>query len=106
MQAMIKILANLQDNSSSKAERPPEFKTPSIKEPDFFYGTKPFKIRGLSQSWKLIFQNNKEMFSEYKKKVLNATPFPTGTTAKCIEPYLSNITNKDPDYLLNNRELF
>ncbi|MBW0530552.1 hypothetical protein O181_070267 [Austropuccinia psidii MF-1] len=44
MQQMTQIMANLQADS-----RPPAFKTPSMKEPDCFYGTQHFKARSFIQ---------------------------------------------------------
>ncbi|MBW0526342.1 hypothetical protein O181_066057, partial [Austropuccinia psidii MF-1] len=64
IQQMTQVMANLQLASSSEASRPPAFKTPSMKAPEFFDGTQPFK------------------------------------------PYLSNLTNQDPSYLLNSWKLF
>ncbi|MBW0567324.1 hypothetical protein O181_107039 [Austropuccinia psidii MF-1] len=40
------------------------------------------------------------------KKVLYSTSFLTGRAGKWIEPYLSNISNDNPSYLLNNWKLF
>ncbi|MBW0566933.1 hypothetical protein O181_106648 [Austropuccinia psidii MF-1] len=40
------------------------------------------------------------------KKVLYSTYFLTVRAGKWIEPYLSNISNKDPSYLINNWQLF
>ncbi|MBW0558470.1 hypothetical protein O181_098185 [Austropuccinia psidii MF-1] len=45
MQKITQIMANLQAASSSEASRPPYFKTTSMKEPEFFDGTQPFKVR-------------------------------------------------------------
>ncbi|MBW0538873.1 hypothetical protein O181_078588 [Austropuccinia psidii MF-1] len=42
---MTQITANLQAASSSEASRPTAFKTPSMKEPECFTGTQPFKVR-------------------------------------------------------------
>ncbi|MBW0551983.1 hypothetical protein O181_091698 [Austropuccinia psidii MF-1] len=39
-------------------------------------------------------------------KFLYATAFLFGRAAKWIEPYLSNLTNQDPNYLLNSCKLF
>ncbi|MBW0468938.1 hypothetical protein O181_008653 [Austropuccinia psidii MF-1] len=64
MQQMTQIMANLQAALSSEASRPPAFKTPSMKSPECFDGTQPFK------------------------------------------PYLSNLPNQDPNYLLNSWRLF
>ncbi|MBW0533167.1 hypothetical protein O181_072882 [Austropuccinia psidii MF-1] len=106
MQQMTQSMANLQATSSSEASRPPAFKTPSIKAPECFDGTQPFKVRGFIQSCQLIFHNNTEHFSQDRKKVLYATSFVIGRAAKWIEPYLFNLTNKDPNYLLNSWKLF
>ncbi|MBW0470457.1 hypothetical protein O181_010172 [Austropuccinia psidii MF-1] len=60
MQQMTQIMANLQAASSSDSSIPPALMTPSMKAPECFDGTQPFK------------------------------------------PYLSNLTNQDPNYLLNS----
>ncbi|MBW0555931.1 hypothetical protein O181_095646 [Austropuccinia psidii MF-1] len=101
MQQMTQIMANLQEASSSEASRPPAFKTPSMKAPECFDGTQPFKVRSFIQSCQLIFHNDLANFSQDRKKVLYATSFLIGRDAKCIEPYLSNLTNQYPNYLLN-----
>ncbi|MBW0491289.1 hypothetical protein O181_031004 [Austropuccinia psidii MF-1] len=85
------------DNSKYSA-----FKTPSMKAPDSFYGTQAHKLRGFIQSCQFIFHNNPENFLSDRKKVLYSTSFLTGRAGKWIEPYLSNISNEDPCYLLNN----
>ncbi|MBW0475418.1 hypothetical protein O181_015133 [Austropuccinia psidii MF-1] len=85
---MTQILANLQAASSSEASRPPSFNTTSMKASECFDSTQPFK------------------FTQYRKKVLYATSFLIGRAAKWIEPYLSNLTNQDPNYLLNSWKLF
>ncbi|MBW0513022.1 hypothetical protein O181_052737 [Austropuccinia psidii MF-1] len=72
------------DNSRDTA-----FKSPYMKAPDYFDGTQAHKLKGTIQ-----------------KKVLYSTSFLTGRAEKCIEPYLSNISNEDPSYLLNNWQLF
>ncbi|MBW0473205.1 hypothetical protein O181_012920 [Austropuccinia psidii MF-1] len=82
--------------------RAPEFKTPSMKAPDSFYGTKAYKLRGFIQYCQLLFPNDPESFFCCRKKVLYSTSFLTGRAGKWIEPYLSNISNEDPSYLLNN----
>ncbi|MBW0476231.1 hypothetical protein O181_015946 [Austropuccinia psidii MF-1] len=94
-------MANLQE-----APRPPAFNISSMKESDCFDGTLAFKVRSFIQSFQLIFHNEKEIFSEEKRKVLYATSFLTGRAEKWIEPYLSNLTNQDPIYPLNDWELF
>ncbi|MBW0520110.1 hypothetical protein O181_059825 [Austropuccinia psidii MF-1] len=89
------------DNSKA-----PAFKTPSIKAPDSFDGTQAHKLRGFIQSCQLIFHNDPANFFSDRKKVLYSTSFLTGRAGKWIEPYLSNISNEDPSYLLNNWQLF
>ncbi|MBW0552685.1 hypothetical protein O181_092400 [Austropuccinia psidii MF-1] len=106
MQKMTQIMANLQAASSSEASRPPAFKTPSMKAPECFDGTQPFKVRSFIQSCQLIFHNDLANFAQDRKKVLYATSFLIGRAAKWIEPYLSNLTNQDPNYLLNSWKLF
>ena len=93
---MTQIMANLQAASSSEASSPPEC----------FDGTQPFKVRSLIQSCQLIFHNDPANFAQERKKVLYATSFLIGRAAKWIEPYLSNLTNQDPNYLLNSWKLF
>ncbi|MBW0473373.1 hypothetical protein O181_013088, partial [Austropuccinia psidii MF-1] len=106
MQQMTHIMANLQATSSSEASRPPAFKTPSMKAPECFDGTQPFKVRSFIQSCQLIFHNDPEKFTQDRKKVLYSTSFFIGRAAKWIEPYLPNLTNKDPNYLLNSWKSF
>ncbi|MBW0524049.1 hypothetical protein O181_063764, partial [Austropuccinia psidii MF-1] len=77
-----------------------------MKAPECFDGTQPFKVRSFIQSCQLIFHNDLENFSQDRKKVLYATSFLIGRAAKRIEPYLSNLTNQDPNYLLNSWKLF
>ncbi|MBW0560616.1 hypothetical protein O181_100331 [Austropuccinia psidii MF-1] len=106
MQQMNQIMANLQEASSSDSSRPPAFKTPSMKAPKCVDGTQPFKVRSFIQSCQLILNNDQASFSQNRKDVLYATTFPIGRAAKWIEPYLSNLTNQDPNYLLNSWQLF
>ncbi|MBW0578757.1 hypothetical protein O181_118472 [Austropuccinia psidii MF-1] len=77
-----------------------------MKAPDCFYGTQAHKLRGFIQSCQLIFHNDPANFFSDKNKVLYSTSFLTGRAGKWIEPYLSNISNEDPSYLLNNWQLF
>ncbi|MBW0476011.1 hypothetical protein O181_015726 [Austropuccinia psidii MF-1] len=93
--------ASPRDNSKATA-----FKTPSMKAPDSFDGTKAYKLRGFIQSCQLIFHNDPASFFSERKKVLYSTSFLTGRAGKWIEPYLSNISNQDPSDLLNNLQLF
>ncbi|MBW0501640.1 hypothetical protein O181_041355, partial [Austropuccinia psidii MF-1] len=102
MQQMTQIMANLQTAFSSEASRPPALKNPSMKEPEFFGGTQPFKVRRFIQSFQLILHNYLANFYQDMKEVLYSTSFLIGRAAKWIEPYLYNLTNPDPNYLLNS----
>ncbi|MBW0470089.1 hypothetical protein O181_009804 [Austropuccinia psidii MF-1] len=93
MQQMTQIMANLQAASSSDSSRPPAFKTPTMKAPEFFYETKPFKVRSFIHACQLTFHKDPENLPQDRKKVLYATSFLIGRAAKWIEPYLSNLTN-------------
>ncbi|MBW0517160.1 hypothetical protein O181_056875 [Austropuccinia psidii MF-1] len=96
MQQINQIMANHKAASSSEPSRPPAFKTLSMKAPECFDGTQPFKVRSFIQSCQLIFHNDPAKFSQNRKKVLYSTSFLIGRAAKWIEPYLSNLTNQDP----------
>ncbi|MBW0541892.1 hypothetical protein O181_081607 [Austropuccinia psidii MF-1] len=100
-QADPNFLKMMEDNTKA-----PEFKTPSMKEPDSFDGTQAHKVRGFIQSCQLLFHNDAANFFSERKKFLYSTSFLTGRAGKWIEPYLSNISNEDPFYLLNNWQLF
>ncbi|MBW0571904.1 hypothetical protein O181_111619 [Austropuccinia psidii MF-1] len=84
----------------------PAFKTLSMKASDSFDGTQAHKWRGFIQSCQLIFHNDPANFFSDSNKALYSTSFLTGRAGKWIEPYLSNISNEDPSYLLNNWHLF
>ncbi|MBW0582749.1 hypothetical protein O181_122464 [Austropuccinia psidii MF-1] len=92
--------------SPRDTSKSPAFKTTSMKAPDSFDGTKAYKLGGFIQSCQLIFHNDPESFFSDRKKVLYSNSFLTGRAGKWIEPYLSNISNKDPSSLLNNWQLF
>ncbi|MBW0521891.1 hypothetical protein O181_061606 [Austropuccinia psidii MF-1] len=77
-----------------------------MKAPDSFDGTQAHKLRGVIQSCQLIFHNDPANSFSDRKKVLYSTSFLTCRAGKWIEPYLSNICNEDPSYLLNNWQLF
>ncbi|MBW0462737.1 hypothetical protein O181_002452 [Austropuccinia psidii MF-1] len=47
---MTQIISNLEEASSSELSRPPAFKTPSMKAPECFDGTHPFKFGSFIQS--------------------------------------------------------
>ncbi|MBW0492596.1 hypothetical protein O181_032311 [Austropuccinia psidii MF-1] len=106
MHQMTQNMANFQAASSSEASRPQAFKTPSMKAPECFDGTQPFKVRSFLQSCQLLFHNDPENFSKDRKKFLYATSFLIRRAAKWIEPYLSNLPYQDPKYLLNSWKLF
>ncbi|MBW0520692.1 hypothetical protein O181_060407 [Austropuccinia psidii MF-1] len=77
-----------------------------MKAPDSFDGTQAHKLRGFMQSCQLIFHNEPASFFYDRNKVLYSTFFFTGRSEKWIEPYLSDISNEDPSYPLNNWQLF
>ncbi|MBW0474428.1 hypothetical protein O181_014143 [Austropuccinia psidii MF-1] len=106
MQQMTKVMANLQAASSPKSSRPPAFNTPSMREPECFDKTQPFKVRRFIQYCQLILHNDLANFSQDRKKVLYVTAFLICRAEKWIEPHFSNITNQDPSYLLNSWNLF
>ncbi|MBW0525154.1 hypothetical protein O181_064869 [Austropuccinia psidii MF-1] len=106
MQQMTHIMANIQAASYSEALRLPAFKTPPMKAQDFFDGTQPFKVRVFIQPCQLVFHNGKENFSEERDKVIYATSFLIGRDSEWIDPYLSDLTNQDPAYLINKWAFF
>ncbi|MBW0485581.1 hypothetical protein O181_025296 [Austropuccinia psidii MF-1] len=77
-----------------------------MKAPECFDGTQPFKVKSFIQSCQVIFHDDLENFSQYRKKVLYSNSFLIGRAEKWIEPYLSNLTNQDPSYLLSSWKLF
>ncbi|MBW0538970.1 hypothetical protein O181_078685 [Austropuccinia psidii MF-1] len=77
-----------------------------MKAPYSFDGNKAYKLRGFIQSCQLIFHNYPENFFSDRKKFLYSASFLTGRAGEWIEPFLSNISNEDPSYLLNNWQLF
>ncbi|MBW0574835.1 hypothetical protein O181_114550 [Austropuccinia psidii MF-1] len=89
------------DNSKA-----PAFKTPSMKAPDSFDGTQAHKLSGFIQCCQLICHNDPANSFSDRKKVLYSTFYLTGRAGKGLEPYLSNISNEDPSYLINNWPLF
>ncbi|MBW0530724.1 hypothetical protein O181_070439 [Austropuccinia psidii MF-1] len=106
MEQMTQVMGQLtQAVASRDNSKAPAFRTPSMKAPDSFDGTQAHKLRGFIQSRQLIFHNDPANFLSDRKKVLYSTSFLTGRAGKWIEPYLSNISNEDPAYLLNNWKL-
>ncbi|MBW0499637.1 hypothetical protein O181_039352 [Austropuccinia psidii MF-1] len=107
MEHMATIMGQLSQEAAPRDNsKAPAFKTPSMKAPDSFDGTQAHKLRGFIQSCQSIFHNDPENFFSDRKKVLYSTSFLTGRAGKWFEPYLSNIPNEDPSYLLNNWQLF
>ncbi|MBW0571284.1 hypothetical protein O181_110999 [Austropuccinia psidii MF-1] len=89
MEQMTKFMGQLTQSVAPRdTSRAPEFKTPSIKAPDSFDGTKAYKLRGFIQYYQLIFHNDPERFFSESKKVLYSTSFLTGRAGKWIETYL------------------
>ncbi|MBW0556427.1 hypothetical protein O181_096142 [Austropuccinia psidii MF-1] len=106
MEQMATIMGQLSQAAAPRDNsKAPAFKTQSMKAPDSFDVTQAHKLRGFIQSCQLIFHNDPINFSSERKKVLYSTYFLTGRAAKWIEPYLSNISNAEPSYLLNNWHL-
>ncbi|MBW0576064.1 hypothetical protein O181_115779 [Austropuccinia psidii MF-1] len=107
MEQMATIIGQLSQAAAPRENsKAPAFKTTSIKEHDSFDGTQAHEFRGFIQSCQLILHNDQANFFSDRKEVLYSTLFLTGRAGKWIEPYLSNISNEDPSYLLNNWKLF
>ncbi|MBW0538336.1 hypothetical protein O181_078051, partial [Austropuccinia psidii MF-1] len=68
--------------SSRDTSKSPAFKTPSMKSPDSFDGTKACKLGEFIQSYRLTFHNNPEIFFLDQKKVLYSTSFLAGRASK------------------------
>ncbi|MBW0559384.1 hypothetical protein O181_099099 [Austropuccinia psidii MF-1] len=77
-----------------------------MKAPDPFDGTQAHKLRGFIQYCQLILHNDPANFFSDRKEFLYSTSFLTVRAGKWIEPYLSNISNEDPSYLLKTLQLF
>ncbi|MBW0490580.1 hypothetical protein O181_030295, partial [Austropuccinia psidii MF-1] len=60
----------------------------------------------ISPSRYCLILNPHKRSSHNRKKALYLTSLLTGRAGKWIEPYLSNISNEDPSYLLKNWRLF
>ena len=100
---MAQILATRTPTTASEG---PVFRTPSMKAPDSFDRTNPSKLRGYIQSCNLIFHNDIRSFPNDRRKVIYAVGYLSGKCAKWIEPFLSKLGNEDPNFLLNNWEIF
>ena len=90
----------------ASAPEGPTFRTPSMRAPDNFDGTNPSKLRAYIQSSNLIFHNNQRSFPNDRQKVIYAVGYLTGKCAKWIKPFLSQLENEDPTFLLNSWEIF
>ncbi|MBW0508325.1 hypothetical protein O181_048040 [Austropuccinia psidii MF-1] len=107
MEQMTQLMGQLtQEITPRDNSKAPVLKTPSMKVPDYFDGTQAHKLRGLFQYFQLISHNDPENFFSDWKKVLYSTSFLTARAGKWSEPYLPNISNEDPSYLLQNWQLF
>ncbi|MBW0563762.1 hypothetical protein O181_103477 [Austropuccinia psidii MF-1] len=73
MYPITQIMANILEVSYFEASRQPTFK-----EQELFDGTQPLKVRSFIQYSQLIVYDDKEHFSEDKKKVLYANSFLIG----------------------------
>ncbi|MBW0564762.1 hypothetical protein O181_104477 [Austropuccinia psidii MF-1] len=102
-QFMGQLMQTVSPRDSSKCAA---LKTPSMNAPDSFDGTKSYQLRVFIKSCQLNFHNEPASFLSDRKRVLYSTSFLTGRAGKWIEPYLPNISNEDPSYLLNNWKLF
>ncbi|MBW0475415.1 hypothetical protein O181_015130 [Austropuccinia psidii MF-1] len=67
MHQMTHIMANNQEDSSPESSRPPAFKTSSMKAPECFYETQPFKVKSFIQFCQLIFHNDLANFSQDRR---------------------------------------
>ncbi|MBW0523951.1 hypothetical protein O181_063666 [Austropuccinia psidii MF-1] len=107
MEQMATIMGQLPQAASPRDNsKAPAFNTQSMKAPDYFDGTQAHKLRGSIQSCQLIFHDNQASFFSDRKNVLYSTFFLTGRACEWIEPYISNISNEYPSYLLKNWQLF
>ncbi|MBW0549396.1 hypothetical protein O181_089111 [Austropuccinia psidii MF-1] len=107
LQQMATIMGQLSQKAAPRdLSKTPSFKTSSIKAPDPFDSTQAHKLRGFINSCQFILHKNTANFFSDRKKFLYSTSFLTGRDGQWIEPYLSNISNEEPSYLLNNWQLF
>ncbi|MBW0520905.1 hypothetical protein O181_060620 [Austropuccinia psidii MF-1] len=107
MEKMATIMEQLSQAAAPREKsKAPAFRTPSMKAPHPFVCTQAHRLRVFIQSCQLILHNDPANFFSDGKKALYPTSFLTGRAGKWIEPYLSNISNEDNSYLLNNWQLF
>ncbi|MBW0461935.1 hypothetical protein O181_001650 [Austropuccinia psidii MF-1] len=106
MEQMTQFMGQLtQEDSFRDNPKSPAFRIPSMKAPDYFYGTQAHHLRGFIHSFQLIFHNDPANFFSDRKKFHYSTSFLTGRAGKWIKPYLLYIFNEDSSYLLNNWHL-
>ncbi|MBW0462743.1 hypothetical protein O181_002458 [Austropuccinia psidii MF-1] len=67
---MTQRMANLKADSSPESSRPPAFETPSMKAPECFDRTQPFKVRSFIHSCQSIFHNGPVNLSQDRKNIL------------------------------------
>ncbi|MBW0586481.1 hypothetical protein O181_126196 [Austropuccinia psidii MF-1] len=85
MEQMTQIMVQLtQEVSSRNNYKATQFKTPSMKAPDYFDSTKDHKLRGFIQAFQLVFHNDPENFFSERKKALYSISFLTSRAAKWI----------------------
>ncbi|MBW0519543.1 hypothetical protein O181_059258 [Austropuccinia psidii MF-1] len=71
MEEMATIMGNISQAAGPRDNsKAPAFKTPSMKAPDSFDGTKAHKLRGFIQSCDLIFHNHPANFFSDRNKIL------------------------------------
>ncbi|MBW0483529.1 hypothetical protein O181_023244 [Austropuccinia psidii MF-1] len=94
MEQMATIIEQLSQAATPRDNyKAPAFKTPSMKAPDPFDGTKAHRLREFIQSCQFIFHNDPENLFLDRKEFLYSTSLLTGRSGKWIEPYLSKISN-------------
>ncbi|MBW0476282.1 hypothetical protein O181_015997 [Austropuccinia psidii MF-1] len=107
MEKMANIMGQLsQAEAPRENSKAPALKTPSMKAPHSFDGTQAHKLRGFIKYCQLISHNDPENFFSDRNKSLSSAFVCTGRAGKWIETCLSNISNENPSYLLNNWKLF
>ncbi|MBW0522067.1 hypothetical protein O181_061782 [Austropuccinia psidii MF-1] len=94
MEQMTQFMGQLtQAVSPRDTSKAPSFKTPSMKAPDSFYGTKAYKLRGFIQYCQLIFHNDPANFFSDRKKLF--TLFGDPNEVRKAEQELDNLRMKE-----------
>ena len=96
---VVKILA---DALAPKSEASHSTTTPQLKLPDKFDGENSDKLRPFLATCQLAFLNQPSAFSTDRKRVLFAAALLTGRAIRWFEPFMSLVSNDDPEFLLNN----